>query len=125
MATGNSWKQTDTQSIRDYSNIPPTTLQSLVDFIEHGRLGGHFVSAVLTNDLAKAFQHADLDNIRGLWAIVTWLYNRAPQSAFGNEEKVRTWHLQGGLAQVEKAGMAAPGTTVEWREKAVEGTALG
>lgn len=87
---------------RDYKEIPGSTLTDLMDYVHHGRqfASGHFLSAVLENDLRKAFEHGDLANIAALWAIVTWLYNRAPQGCWGSKEAVKRWREIGGLTMI-------------------------
>lgn len=116
--TGNVWND---KNLRDYNNIPAETLRALIDYVEFGREPGHFVCAVLANDLQRAYARADLANIRALWAIATFVYNRMPMSCHGDSEKISTWCYGKGLAQSEAAGQIAAGSTASWREKALEG----
>lgn len=62
--------------------IPPTIARTLVQIAYRGRgnLGGHFINAVLNNDLGDAFARADIESEKALHNIVMWLYNVAPRS---------------------------------------------
>lgn len=118
--TGNAWTGT-TQSLRDYKNIPATTLHDLIRYCVEGRGGGHFINALLTNDLQGAFKHADNSNIRALWAITTWLFNRAPRECQGSKVVVDEWRMRGGL-RAHYAGHRA--AIQEWVDQATAGTLL-
>jgi|TARA_R110000744_G_scaffold239736_3_gene357139 hypothetical protein len=69
-------------------------------YIEAGIRSGGFLTAVLSNDLIKAVNIADSENIKLLPDIVTWLYNFAPQECFGSFENVQDW---GGIEDMEDA----------------------
>jgi len=62
--------------------IPETIARTMVRIAYEGRgnLGGHFVNAVLDNDLRDAFARADEESEKALRNIVMWLYNVAPGS---------------------------------------------
>lgn len=57
---------------------------------EHIPTGG-FLSAVLRNDLIGAVAHGDPSSQAGLVAIVLFLVNHAPASAFGSPARVDAW----------------------------------
>jgi len=78
-------------------NIPERIHRALVEHIERGRPCGHFVTAVLDNDLREAIGRADDENIVALPLIVSWLYNRAPGQCWGSPEKRQAWQAAGGL----------------------------
>ena len=81
---------------RDYDLIPQTTLDSLHEYVRTGRPVGHFLTAVLANDLFKACAHADHRNTLGLVALVTYIYNRCPMGCHGGYDAVKEWHHIGG-----------------------------
>lgn len=79
------------KKLRGYDLIPVNTLAALVRWVRFGQRPGDFLSNVLKNDLAKSFAYADYGNIRALWAIMTWLYNRAPGTCSGSVEQFEKW----------------------------------
>lgn len=60
-------------------------------YIEHGIAPGHFLSAVLDNDLREAVGRADDENLANLPAFVGYFYNEAPSQCWGSPEKRRAW----------------------------------
>jgi len=71
--------------------IPPHMLEALLRYVEQGVRPGHFLCAVLTNDLQEAVGRADDENMRIIPAYVAWLYNEAPSSCWGTQSKVDLW----------------------------------
>lgn len=71
--------------------IPGHMRQSLFDYIEMGTPPGGFLRAVLINDLREACARADPINRHRLFTYVCFLYNKAPSSCWGSEERVQTW----------------------------------
>lgn len=74
----------------DY-NIRPEIKEAIDRYAKYGVSPGHFVTAVLKNDLSGAFSRADLDNRRSMFEIVRYVYNEIPSSCWGNEERVKRW----------------------------------
>ena len=58
---------------------------------------GHFLSAVLSNDLIEAFARADDENARAMEQWCKFLYNYAPRGSYGSPDRFRAW-----LAQFEE-----------------------
>lgn len=56
---------------------------------------GHFLCALLCNDLADAVLRADPDSLAGLRDLLLFLHNWAPGPAHGSPEKFDAW-LAGG-----------------------------
>lgn len=52
---------------------------------------GHFMYAVLTNDLREACARADVDCAAHLWDLVYFLGNYAPAGCWGSAEQVAEW----------------------------------
>lgn len=71
--------------------LPEHIRRGIEDYIELHRPVGHFLTAVLTNDLREACARADQTNRYRLFDIVDWLYNEAPSVCWGSPEKVETW----------------------------------
>jgi|TARA_Y100000310_G_C20558322_1_gene751703 hypothetical protein len=64
---------------------------SLKSWVEHGVQPGHFVTAVLTNNLFEAIARADSNNVKILQDIVQWVYSNAPSDCWGSVEKMKEW----------------------------------
>lgn len=76
----------------NYDKLPTDELRGAMQrYIEQGLDPGHFLTAVLRNDLVDAFGRADIYNERLLHDIVQWVYNEAPSNCWGSDEKVREW----------------------------------
>lgn len=83
------------------THLPPETYEDerlpehirggLKDYIEHHVPVGHFLTAVLSNDLTEACARADQTNRYRLFDIVDWLYNEAPSVCWGSRRKVDAW----------------------------------
>jgi hypothetical protein len=56
---------------------------------------GHFLTAVVENNLSEAFCRADSRNTAHMKEWIELLYNYAPRSCWGSKEKVAEW-LKGG-----------------------------
>jgi len=52
---------------------------------------GHFLTAVLENNLREAFSRGDLENTRVLRNYVLFLYNDVPANCWGSRERVTEW----------------------------------
>ena len=74
-----------------YLQLPLATQEGLAGYIEERHHCGHFLTAVLSNDLREAVNRADRDNLVALGTIVQWLFWNAPSACWGSREKVRAW----------------------------------
>lgn len=74
-----------------FLQLPLATREGLAGYIEERHHVGHFLTAVLSNDLAEAVNRADRDNGVALFEIVRWLFWNAPSRCWGSREKVRAW----------------------------------
>lgn len=75
--------------------VPTHTLEALDRYIADHRPTGHFLAAVLVNDLREACARADPDNQVALHAIVTYLNNAAPVACWGDSTTVAGWLAYG------------------------------
>ena len=71
--------------------VPLTMISALRHYIDYGSPKGHFLTAVLSNDLFGAAKRADNRNFEVLAHIVCWCYNNVPQPAWGSREKYNRW----------------------------------
>lgn len=71
--------------------IPEHMRGGLQRYLTHGIPPGHFLGAVLKNDLAEACRRADLENLPILYRYVEFLYNYVPSSAWGSHDNYHKW----------------------------------
>lgn len=71
--------------------IPERMMGGIRRWIENGIPPGHFLGAVLANDLAEACGRADDESLANLPAYVAYLYNEAPSACHGSPIAVRAW----------------------------------
>jgi hypothetical protein len=74
--------------------IPERMAPALDAWIEHGKLPGEFLQAVLCNDLRDAISRADRENLVALPAYIGYLYNEAPGGCWGSPAKVDAWQAK-------------------------------
>lgn len=72
-------------------------------WIEHGHNSrpGHFLTALLSNDLFGALGRADEENLNALRAYGVYFYCYAPAGCYGSPERFAAW--KGLLAEQEAA----------------------
>jgi hypothetical protein len=74
-----------------YESIPEHIYESLVAYARERRPTGHFLEAVLSNDLYEAVNRADHNCMRELRLIVICVTNSLPKDSYGSEEKYEAW----------------------------------
>jgi hypothetical protein len=85
----------------DKINRLPSHLQAgLIRYIVLGVEPGHFLSAVLRNDLFGAMGRADDTSRDAIPMICNFLYNFAPSASHGSVEKFEDWVMSGGYLRV-------------------------
>jgi len=75
----------------EYNNVPDHIKQAMIDYYLYNQPVGHFLTAVLKNDLKGALGRADAHNRRNLFSIVKFAYNELPATCWGDEETVDNW----------------------------------
>jgi hypothetical protein len=75
----------------EYLDAPVHILDSINRYVEHGFEPGSFLTAVLSNDLAGAFNAADSDAEAGLRDIVKYIHWEIPSLCWGSRAKVEAW----------------------------------
>ena len=85
-------KLTDIQLARMTTlGIPEYMHGGIIRYYEAGIPPGHFLSAVINNDLKEAFARADDTNTKCMDAYVKWFYNYAPAGSWGFAGAVEKW----------------------------------
>lgn len=70
--------------------IPQRYRADLLAYLEHHKPPGHFLRAVLCNDLARACA-GSYDAVTNLPAFIDWLHAHAPAASWGTSERVKKW----------------------------------
>jgi hypothetical protein len=91
--------------------VPEHLIDGLVRYLVVGVIPGHFLSAVLCNDLFDACARADEKSAAGLRHIVSFLYNDGVVGCYGSPEHMQAWHEHRGLMGLEAHGYDAVMTT--------------
>lgn len=70
----------------------PKNIKNIIDlYVDKGYPVGHFLYAVLTNDLFEAAARADQQNQFALTLICQYIYNYTPNPCWGSPEAVMAW----------------------------------
>jgi hypothetical protein len=72
-------------------------IDDLVLYITDGLPQGHFMTAVLSNDLKETFRRGDEVSLRRLRNLMSFLYNDAPSNCWGSPDLYKAWVEQKGL----------------------------
>lgn len=88
-------------------HIPDYMRLGLREYILNGRPVGHFLTAVLNNDLKGACNRADEVNQKSLYQYVFFLYNYAPRECWGRPGATDAWQEGGGYNGLARALLAA------------------
>ena len=80
-----------------YDKLPEHLQGGMKRYVEKGIGAGHFLTAVLSNDLVGAVSRGDPASLEALPDIVRWLYWEIPSNAWGSSEAVKNWRGDGVL----------------------------
>lgn len=80
----------DSYFFRDF-RIRPDMLDAIRRYIDDRIEPGHFLAAVICNDLNEAVGRADDGNLSNLPAFVAYFYNEAPSQCWGSKEQMGAW----------------------------------
>jgi hypothetical protein len=72
-------------------HIPEHMLYALQQYVATHRPVGHFLTAIICNDLKEAVARADDENLTNLPAYVGYLYNECPSACWGSKKKMDDW----------------------------------
>jgi len=82
----------------EWGLIPERMRGGIMRYIDHGIEPGHFLTAVICNDLYEAAGRADGENRRLLFEYTYFFYNYAPSGCYGSKEKFLKWVSHKGLS---------------------------
>ena len=85
-----SLKETTEADFLSYQ-LPRSTWPAMRRYLFSGVEPGHFLTAVLTNNLLDSCNRADDENILLLPNYIKFLYNCVPGNAWGSAEAVTAW----------------------------------
>lgn len=77
--------------------IPDYMQTGLAAYIMDGSPVGHFLTAVLENNLAAAVHRGDEINQERLHLYIKFLHNHAPNGCWGREGVMQYWRERGGM----------------------------
>ena len=95
---------------RELPNRYTAAVGRLPEAMQHGfgtwvffgqNIGGHFMNAIIENDLVEAYSRADEMNTAIMAVYARWLYNDAPGGSW-RKENLKAWAAQGGMIGVWK-----------------------
>ncbi len=72
-------------------HIPYRMMGGLREYAKNHIEPGHFLTAVLENNLKDAVDRADDENLENLPAFVAYCWNELPINCWGSREKVQAW----------------------------------
>ena len=78
-----------------YEKLPVNLQGGMKRYIEDGILPGHFLTAVLENNLMNAVIRADSNNLTEIPNIVKWLHWEMPPASHGSRKNVLYWTTEG------------------------------
>ncbi len=79
------------QEAFEHYDIPEHTKGELIRYIDDHLPPGHFLTAVLGNQLFEAMWQADALNRAALRDICKFIYNQAPADCWGDLKTVKEW----------------------------------
>lgn len=79
----------------DTYQIPTYMYKALREYVNDHKAPGHFIQAIIMNNLSDAVAHADEKNLFVLRAWVGIFHNFAPSLCHGSEEKYKEWIKNG------------------------------
>jgi len=71
--------------------VPPHLHNGLINYLIHRYPAGHFLTAVLSNDLVDAVRRGDNDSRAGLSRIVCFLDGFVDRGCWGSKQRVSEW----------------------------------
>ena len=75
----------------------PEIKEAIDEYARVGRPLGGFLTAVMENNFMESFARADEGNIRDMFEIANYVYNKTPRVCHGSVNTVQAWIDAGGL----------------------------
>jgi hypothetical protein len=85
------FKEKELEKGLDEIDIPEYMHLAIRAYVNRHKLPGHFLQAVLKNDLFEAVSRADTENLEALHNWIILIYNYTPGNCWGSPEKVKKW----------------------------------
>ena len=76
---------------QDLLALPERMRGGIQRYLDHGIPPGHFMTAVISNDLREACARADDENRTLLFEYIKFFYCHAPAGSWGSEENFKAW----------------------------------
>jgi len=80
-----------------WNRLPEHCRGALERYIRHGIPPGHFLTALLSNDLRETFARGDDINLAAVRDYVVFLHCDAPSACSGSPSRFAAWVESGGL----------------------------
>lgn len=93
--------------------VPYHLREGVLEYCLVGRPIGHFLSAVMANDLREAVARGDTNSLAGLKGLCQFLHNYSPPGCWGSRDRFIKWQDGGGLAGALRAARAEEKTLRE------------
>lgn len=71
--------------------LPPHLQDGIREYVHNGREFGHFLQAVVANDLTSAVGRMNPPSFEGLKSVVEFFYNYCPSDCWGGPGKYEAW----------------------------------
>lgn len=71
--------------------VPERIVRGIKGYVEDHRPVGHFIQAIICNDLAEAINRADDEVVTCLQGIVRLFYNQVPSNAWRSKKNYEKW----------------------------------
>ena len=79
-------------STKHFTPKIPSRIKGAIDrYVFDGIPPGHFLSAVIQNNLFEAINRADADSAKALRNIILYFYNETPGTCWGNPDRMLSW----------------------------------
>jgi hypothetical protein len=78
----------------DRCMIPEHMRPGILRWIEEGIKPGHFLYAIITNDLQETYARADDENIIRIHSYIMFFYNHTPVGCWGSKRNAEEWALK-------------------------------
>ena len=81
--------------------LPGYMWEGIRHHVSVGEPTGHFLTALLSNNMADVVSHGDDNNMALLKVWVLYLYNVLPSGCWGTGDKCQAWRKSGGLYGID------------------------
>jgi hypothetical protein len=86
-------RKTNSYTFREF-HIPEYMFPALRAYVFDGDVLEDFIEAIICNDLYRACETADDENLKNLPAYVAFFYNETPSDCWGSYEAMLEWKVK-------------------------------